>query len=325
MKNQLGQIKEWIDGHQAFAVLSHIRPDGDAYGTSIALALVLRALGKEVVVYNQDGLTRNYLFLPGKELVQKTPATPPPESTGLIAVDTSTLERLGATFTAWGRPPGLNIDHHPGNPGYGTINLIDGDSPASSQVVYELIEALGLPCPPEAAFNLYIGLMTDTGSFRFRQTTARTFEVASALVTRGADPAAAAQSCFQSSSAQRFQLQSEVLASSQFVLGNRVAYYRLTSEMYQRTGAQADEVENFLELLQAVSTIEVAFMLEEIAGGGTRVSLRSRGRVDVNAIAAKFGGGGHRLAAGIRSTFPIDRLEADLLREIEAALQPFPV
>ena len=84
-------------------------------------------------------------------------------------------------------------------------------------------------------------------------------------------------------------------------------------------------MENFLELLQAVSTIEVAFMLEEIAGGGTRVSLRSRGRVDVNAIAAKFGGGGHRLAAGIRSTFPIDRLEADLLREIEAALQPFPV
>ena len=323
MKDALSQIKDLIHAHRSFVILSHIRPDGDAYGTSLAFALVLQAMGKSVKVYSQEGLSRNYLFLPGKELIERTPSFAPPDDTAIIAVDTSTKERLGDSFAAWNRVPDLNLDHHASNPAYGKINVIDSESPASSQVLYELIEALDYPCPPEAAVNLYVGLMTDTGSFRFRQTTARTFEVAADLVTLGADPASAAQHCFQSSSVERFNLQREVLGVSRFALGNRIAYYHLTRELYAKTGAQSDEVENFLELLQTVTTVEVAFMLEDIDAGVTRVSLRSRGKVDVNAIAGKFGGGGHRLAAGIRSKIPAPELEQKLLAEIEAALLPF--
>jgi len=324
MKDALSQLKDLVHAHRSFVILSHIRPDGDAYGTSLALALALNALGKKAVVYNQDGLTRNYLFLPGKELIERTPSLAPPADTAILAVDTSTKERLGESFLSWDRVPDLNLDHHPSNPSYGKINIIDGDSPASAQVLYELLEALDYPCPPEAAMNLYVALMTDTGSFRFRQTTARTFEVAADLVTLGADPAEAAQQCFQSSSVERFNLQREVLGVTRFAFGNRVAHYHLTPELYARTGAQSDEVENFLELLQTVTTVEVAFMLEDLDKDVTRVSLRSRGKVDVNAIAAKFGGGGHRLAAGIRSKLPAPELEQRLLSEIEAALKPFP-
>jgi len=323
MKDALSQIKDLIHAHRSFVVLSHIRPDGDAYGTSLAFALVLRALGKQAVVYSQDGLSRNYLFLPGKELVERTPSFAPPAETAILTVDTSTKERLGESFLAWNRVPDLNLDHHASNPGYGKINIIDGESPASAQVLYELLEALDYPCPPEAAVNLYVGLMTDTGSFRFRQTTARTFEVAADLVTLGADPALASQHCYQSSSVERFNLQREVLGASRFTCGNRVAYYHLTQDLYAKTGAHSDEVENFLEQLQTVATVEVAFMLEDLDKGVTRASLRSRGKIDVNAIAAKFGGGGHRLAAGIRSSLPAAELERKLLAEIEAALQPF--
>ncbi len=323
----LKQIESLLKGSASFRVLSHIRPDGDAYGTALALAHIVRAMGKEARVHTQDGLIRSYAFLPGSDLVSVTPAEAPPADTAVLAVDTSTQERLGENFVLWQRQPDLNLDHHESNPCYGKVNLVDGESPASAQVLYDVVEALGLPCPAEAAQCLYVGLMTDTGSFRFRQTTARTFEVAAKLIRLGTDPAWAAQNCYQASSIGRFELQREVLQATKFTFGHKVAHYRLTPDLYARTGAQADEVENFLDLLQTVSTVEVAFMLEQTReeegkpSPKVRVSLRSRGAIDVNAIAGKFGGGGHRLAAGIRSALPVDELEQSLLREIDAALR----
>ena len=320
MQPHLDQFRALLAERNRFCILSHIRPDGDAYGSALGLALSLRAYGKEVSVYNEDGLLRNYLFLPGKDLVEKTPVAAPDADVAIIAVDTSTQERLGETFVGWNRQPDVNIDHHQSNPGFGRINLIDAESPACAQILLDLIEAAGLPCPPEAATNLYVGLMTDTGSFQYRHTTAHTFEVAAALVTRGADPTAIAQRFYQSTSVESFNLKREVLGVTKFTHGNRVAHYRLTQAMYASSGARTDEVENFLEQLQVVGTVEVAFMLEEMDGGKTRVSLRSRGTVDVNEIAGRLGGGGHRLAAGIRSSLPPDELEALLLKRIGEAL-----
>lgn len=323
----LKQIDSLLRDSSSFRILSHIRPDGDAYGTALALAHVLRAMGKQVEVHTQDGLIRSYSFLPGSDLVTVTPSEGAPAETIVIAVDTSTLERLGENYVAWKRQPDLNLDHHESNPCYGRVNLVDGESPASAQVLYDVIEALKLPCPAEAAQCLYVGLMTDTGSFRFRQTTAHTFEVAAKLIHLGTDPAWAAQNCYQASSIGRFELQREVLQRTKFAFGHKVAHYRLTPDLYARTGAQADEVENFLDLLQTVSTVEVAFMLEQTreeadkAQPKVRVSLRSRGAIDVNAIAGKFGGGGHRLAAGVRSILPIDDLERALLGEIDQAVR----
>jgi bifunctional oligoribonuclease and PAP phosphatase NrnA len=309
----LASLQELIAKHGRFLVISHLRPDGDAYGSSLGLALSLRAAGKDVIVTNADGLGKLFEFLPGSETLRATDAQPPEPDRLIIAVDCADQKRLGPVFESWKRAPDVNIDHHVSNPGYGTVNVIDPDAPATAQVLYELIATLKWPLPAGAAANLYVGLMTDTGCFRYRQTTARTLEIAARLVEAGADPTGLAESCYQSFRAERLLLLREVLNSLHFANRERVAWFHLTPETYARSGATPDETEGIIEYLQAVRTVEVAFVLEVMPDGLTRGSLRSRGSIDVQKICATFGGGGHRLAAGLRSKLDPVTLEKKLL------------
>ena len=319
--NTFDSIRNLISDHQQFALFSHLRPDGDAYGSSLGFALSLQAAGKKVFVYNEDGLSPMFTFLPQSPLITTTPALPPSSETAIIALDTASQDRLGATFLSWGIQPNLNLDHHISNTLYGKINWIDSDSPASAQVLFELIQRLELPLTAEVAQCLYVGIMTDTGSFRYRQTTAKTLEIAAALIRAGADPAELSQACYQSYSSSRLLLQREVLNTIQFDHHDQIAYFRLTPEMFKISGAKSEETEGLIESLQCVRTVEVAFVLEKVDETTTRVSLRSRGKIDVQKIASVFGGGGHTLAAGIRSQLPISELEQKLLEKIRFALQ----
>ena len=318
--NSLNNLQTLIANSQRIALFSHIRPDGDAYGTSLAFALSLRAIGKEVTIYNEDGLSSLYSFLPQSHLITSPPQNPPPETT-LIAVDTATQDRLGSTFLSWKIQPDLNLDHHISNTLYGKMNWIDSDSPASSQILFELLQQLQLPVTAEVAQCLYVGIMTDTGSFRYRQTTAKTLEIAAALIRAGANPSELSQSCYQNYSASRLLLQKEALNTMKFDHDNQIAYFRLTPEMFQISGASSEETEGLVESLQAVRTVEVAFVIEKIDETTTRASLRSRGKIDVQKIASELGGGGHTLAAGIRSQLPLPLLEEKLLEKINFSLQ----
>ncbi len=320
MMNSLDSLKNLILNNKRFALFSHLRPDGDAYGTSLGFALSLRAAGKEVALYNEDGLSPLFEFLPQSQLISRPPTTPPSE-TILIAVDTATQDRLGPTFLSWKTEVDLNLDHHISNSGYGKINWIDAESPASAQVLYEIILALKLPLTPEVAQCLYVGIMTDTGSFRYRQTTAKTLEIAAGLIRAGASPSELSQACYQSYPASRLLLQKEVLNTVQFDHHQQIAYFSLTPEMFQISGAHSDETEGLVESLQSVRSVEVAFVLEKIDEKTTRASLRSRGTIDVQKIASEFGGGGHTLAAGIRSRLPLAELKQKLLEKIRISLQ----
>jgi len=304
-----------------FLVVSHVRPDGDAYGSTLGLALTLRALGKEVRVVNQDGLSPLFEFLPGSVGLREKPVEPEADRV-IIAVDCADQKRLGAIFDQWQRTPDVNIDHHISNPGYGRrVNLVDANSPATAQVLFAIFSALRWPLTPEVAANLYVGLMTDTGSFRYRQTTAETLEVAAHLVRAGADPTDLAEACYHSFRAERLLLVSEVLHGIHFTNRNRIAWFVLTAEMYARSGAIPDESEGLIEYLQTVKTVECAFLLEVLPDGLTRASLRSRGTIDVQKICQAFGGGGHRLAAGLRTKLAPPELEKKL---IEAIAQQLP-
>jgi phosphoesterase RecJ-like protein len=309
----LAPLHALLTERERFLVISHLRPDGDAYGSTLGLGLSLRAAGKDVVVVNADGLGALFEFLPGSSTLSAPGEKAPEADRLIIAVDCADRRRLGAGFDAWQRDPDVNIDHHVSNPGYAKLNLIDADSPATAQVLYEIITALKLPLTAEVASNLYVGLMTDTGCFRYRQTTARTFEIAAKLVEAGADPTHLAESCYHSFRAERLLLMREVLNELHFANRARVAWFYLTPETYARSGAHPDETEGLIEYLQAVRTVEVAFLLEKMADGMTRGSLRSRGTVDVQKICATFGGGGHRLAAGLRSRLEPAVLEKKLL------------
>jgi phosphoesterase RecJ-like protein len=238
----------------------------------------------------------------------------------IIAVDCADQRRLGAAFDQWKRLPDVNIDHHISNPGYSPVNLIDAESPATAQVLYDIISALKWPLTADVAANLYVGLMTDTGNFRYRQTTARTFEVAAELVKAGADPTDLAQGCYQSFRPERLLLMKEVFNGIHFANRDRVAWFYLTPEIYARSGAIPDETEGLIEYLQTVKTVEVAFILETLPEGLTRGSMRSRGTVDVQKICQEFGGGGHRLAAGLRSKLSPPELEKKLLESIAKQL-----
>lgn len=319
-QDHLASFQRLCHDHKHFLVISHVRPDGDAYGSTLALALSLQAMGKDVQVVNADGVSPLFEFLPGaKNLTATVPEKPQPDRL-IIAVDCADQKRLGAVFEQWGRAPDVNIDHHVSNPGYAKLNLVDADSPATAQVLYEIISALKWSLAPEVAANLYVGVMTDTGNFRYRQTTARTFEVAARLVEAGADPTNLAESCYQSFRAERLLLLKEVFQAIHFANRERVAWFCLTPETYARSGAIPEETEGLIEYLQAVRTVEVAFLLEALPGGLTRASMRSRGKVDVQQICREFGGGGHRLAAGLRTKLDLAALEKQLLDLISKQL-----
>jgi phosphoesterase RecJ-like protein len=157
-------LQQLCERSQRFLVISHARPDGDAYGSTLGLGLALRGLGKDVVITNPDG------FLPGSETLIPTPANAPKADRVIVAVDCADRKRLGVASEQWNRAPDVNIDHHVSNPGYAQLNLIDPVAPATAQVLYEIFETLRWPLTTEIASNLYVGLMTDTGCFRYRQT-----------------------------------------------------------------------------------------------------------------------------------------------------------
>jgi len=315
-------LQKLCSQHERFLIISHVRPDGDAYGSTLALGLCLRAMGKDVWMANEDGLAPSFTFLPGSDSLTRLPADIPETDRLIIAVDCADQKRLGGDLKRGDQIllPDVNIDHHVSNPGYAKLNLIDAESPATAQVLYEIITALNWPMNAEIAANLYVGLMTDTGNFRYRQTTARTFEIAAKLVAAGADPTSLAESCYQSFRAERLLLMREVFNAIHFTSGHRVAWFCLTPEVYTRSGAIPDETEGLIEYLQTVRTVEVAFILEAMPGGLTRASMRSRGTVDVQKICQEFGGGGHRLAAGLRTKLDPATLEKKLLELIEKQL-----
>jgi len=290
----LASLQKLCDRHERFLVISHVRPDGDAYGSTLGLTLSLRAMGRDVQAVNADGLSPLFEFLQGSQGLISTPGAPESDRL-IIAVDCADEKRLGAVFDQWQRTPDVNIDHHVSNPGYAKLNLIDADSPATAQVLHEIITALKWPLTPDVAANLYV------------------FEVAARLVSAGADPTDLAEACYQSFRAERLLLIGEVFKAIHFSSRNRVAWFCLTPEMYARSGAIPDETEGLIEYLQSVKTVEVAFLLESLPGGLTRASMRSRGTVDVQRICQEFGGGGHRLAAGLRTKLDPAALEKKLL------------
>lgn len=299
---ELSQAAQSLHAAREIWLFSHQRPDGDALGSSLGLALALQAMGKNVRVFNPDPVPDLLDFLPARHLVEPVPATPPSEHIFLTSLDTSTLPRLGPSFEAWQRPPHLNLDHHESNTRYARLNCVDPTEPSTASLVYRLIRDAGWPIPPQSAALLYVGLMTDTGSFRYRGTTASTLRIAAELVDAGADPAALAQACYQSISPARFALRQAALASLTLECQGQLSIMDLTPEMFAQSGAAPSDTEGLVEEALTIRSVQISMLSELKPGGALKISLRSKGRFNVSQIASEFGGGGHPGAAGINFT-----------------------
>ena len=285
-----------------FLVLSHVRPDGDAIGCSLAMALCLNSMGKAVSLWNEDGLPQRFEFLPESELVVRPPQSPTPFDVVLL-LDTATRERAGANALAAVAPGALwiNIDHHISNDRKGDLVYVDAEAPAAAQVLFELFRHCSLPLSRAIAQALYTGISTDTGSFQYGSTTARTYEIAADLVRAGVAPGEINTFLYQTNPRRRLELKRTLLNLLRFSAEDRVASFGLAAETARQLGTIPDDTEGLIDTLREIEGVMVAAFFEELEGGLTRVSLRSKdSRVDVCEVCAEFGGGGHKMAAGAR-------------------------
>jgi len=286
--------------------MSHVRPDGDALGSELALGLCLQQLGKEVHIWNEEGMLEKYSFLPRAELLTKPPAVPQDVDLA-VALDTAIQNRLGTAGQAirsaklW-----MNIDHHVSNPGYGDLVYIDPSAPATGQILFELINSQKFPLDQDIAENLFVAISTDTGSFQYPNTTARTFEIAGELVHVGLNVGEISRKTYENYPRRRLELLRELLRTMRFDADGRVASFALDFKTAAELGVIPEDNEGLIDHLRAVRGVIAAVFFEELADGKVRMSMRSKSdAVDVSAICQKFGGGGHKLAAGarIRGTF----------------------
>ena len=319
------QIGEVLRGHQSFVLISHVRPDGDAIGSQLALGYALLAAGKTVHLINEDGLPDNLAFMAGSEKIELPPAEPL-EVEVAIALDTATKPRLGerALHAASKAKIWLNIDHHISNPKYGDLNLVDSRSPATGQILYQLITALDLPMPAESRDAIYVAVSTDTGSFQYPSTTAETYEMAADLIRRGLDVGTINSQTYDNHPYRRVELMRALLNTLELSPDGLVANWTLRDQTRVDLGLMPEDSEGLIDFIRAIRGVQLAAFFEELPDGKIRVSMRSKDRrLDVCQIASEFGGGGHSLAAGIRMAGPLDEAKALVLaairRRIEAA------
>src|SRR6059058_3734101 len=311
------EINSALRENERFAVLGHVRPDGDALGSQLALGLSLKRLGKDVRLWNEEGMLEKYSFLPSANLLTKPPADPEDVDVA-IALDTAIQNRLGTALPAvrsakvW-----INIDHHPSNPGYGDLVYINPKAPATGQILFELIRSEKLPIDAAIAENLYVAISTDTGSFQYPNTTARTFEIAADLVRAGVDVGRISQRTYENYPRRRVELLRELLGTMRFDANDRVASFSLSLATAKKLAVLPEDNEGLIDHLRAIQGVIVAVFFEELADDKVRVSMRSKSEAaDVAAICEKFGGGGHVLAAGARVRGSLAEVERNILEEV---------
>ncbi len=291
----LSQVVELIEAKRRFAITSHIRPDGDSLGSSLGLYWLLRALDKDPEVIMRDPVPHAYHKLPGTEFVRVTPRVDLAYD-AVFVIECSDITRPG--LIDLDQQFVVNIDHHSTTALFGSINWIDSTASAVGEMIYNLCKAIGVRVTREIAECVYTALVTDTGSFHYANTTERTFKVASELVRAGVKPAKVSQAVFGSYPWSKVELLGEVLASVRRDASGRVAWLRQTIEMQERAHATDEDGDGFVNYPLSCGDVEAVAFLKESEPGVYRVSLRSKCDVNVARIAEKFGGGGHRNAAG---------------------------
>jgi phosphoesterase RecJ-like protein len=284
----------------------------------LGLTLSLRALGKTVIPMLEDRVPENLAFLPhSDEVVQPSSAV---SADLVVALDTATQERVGKRCleVLAGVPEWINMDHHGTNPGYGTLNHVDSRVPATGQLVYELLQAGDFPMTDAVRQNLYVAISTDTGSFQYPGTGARTYAIASEMLAAGLDSGRLCRLTYETFPARRLVLLRALLNEMQFSAGGRVVSWQYTQATAQAANAQPGDTEGLIDTLRMVDTVVAAVIFEELPDGKIRVSARSKDlAVNVSDICGRFGGGGHALAAGARMAGPIQEAAARYLKELE--------
>lgn len=311
-----------IRNADTIAILCHVNPDGDALGSLLGLGLALEAAfpNKRVAMLAQDGVPYIYRFLPGSDRISKSAPDFPLDLA--IVVDSGDVKRVGDSLlpVVSAAKTLLDIDHHVGEGEFGAVRLVDSRAAATAELIYDLINELGLTITPGIAACLFTGVITDTGSFRFMNVTPRTLRVAAALIEAGASPSLIAENVFDNRPYAATKLLGLALSTLSSNSDGRICWAVIPRSSFETAEATDQDTEGFINMIRSVRGVEVAMLFREVEVGKVRISLRSTEKVDVSVIANRFGGGGHRMASGCSYTGSLNDAVAALRAASEAAL-----
>ena len=310
----LSEVLKQIEQRDRFVLTSHARPDGDAVGSALACSEILGAMGKEAQVVLRDGVPRIYLPLPYADKVVKAESVNGNYEAAIIlecdSIQRTRLAGLEDRFL-------ISIDHHLTGRPFANVNWIDPHAVATAEMVYRLAAEAGVKISPEIATCLYTAVLTDTGSFMFEGTNEHTFELARELVLAGADPARCARNVYFAHSTAKMRLLGWALSNLQ--REGPLAWIWVTQEQMQRARAREEDCEGLVNYALSISEVEVAAFFRELPDSRFRVSLRSKGGLNVAAVAERFGGGGHQCASGCSVDGPLERATAQVLAQLRSS------
>jgi phosphoesterase RecJ-like protein len=319
---KMEEIISLLKKSDAILVTSHVNPDGDAIGALLAMGLALKGLNKRVTLYNESPIPAVYRFLPAVETVVSE-ISAGRRFDAAVVLDCGDITRIGERCALLEDiPQVVNIDHHLTNTGFGHHRIIDTEACASTEIVFRLLKRMEIPIDSDIATSIYTGILTDTGSFRFANTNAAAFDICGEMVQRGVIPHEVARHVYGTYSLGRIKLLNMALDSLEISFNGKLSLMTLTRDMFEETGTQLEDVDGLINYAKRIEDIRLAALIVETRNGPSgsargdvrhyHVSLRSDGSVDVAAIAASYGGGGHATAAG----FGIEASLADLKSRI---------
>jgi len=324
-------IAAMLEKYGEIVIFPHISIDGDGLGSSLAFGLALEKKNKSVRICLDEEIPCLFEFLPGRHLIElfdnskgladvKKNAHPSP-SCAMIALDTGDTERLGKRADMFGKcPVTLNIDHHATNTKYALYNYVRPDASAAGEIVYDIIREMGVDVDEDMATCLYVAIATDTGGFRFSNTTPAAHRIAADLIGAGVDVALVSQQVFDSISYEKLKLLGMAANSLELLEDRKIAVMVITDGMMQCAGAKEEDSEGIINFARNIRGVEAAILLRELSGGEVRVNLRSNFHADVSEIARKYMGGGHKRAAGCTVKGSLEEIKHELVREIKKQL-----
>lgn len=308
-------IKAINEGHH-FLITAHVRLDGDALGSELALYLMLKEMGKKVVVYNQDRTPERYQFLPAAHNITHTISNVEQYDT-CIVLDCSDLTRAGDEAENLRKIKRLiNIDHHVSNNGFCALKMLDAKASSTGELVFRLMREMRFKMTRDICTNLYAAIITDTGSFRYSSTTKETFLAAGALVENGASPQRIAESIYESDSPAKLKLLARALSTLSLDLGSRVGSMVVTQKDLKEAGAAWEHTEGFVDIPRTVKGIEVSVLYTQRGENNFKLSLRSKAKVNVEKVAKRFGGGGHIHAASCWMEGDIETIKSQIIQAV---------
>ncbi len=317
------QILEVINKYSRFLISSHIHPEGDAIGSQLAMASLLRGMGKSVRMINSDPVPKNLAFLPGIENIENRLKQDEERIRfeAAVILDCAGLSRIGKVQDMIQDEYIINIDHHVSNDRFGNINWTDNKYSSAGEMVYGLFKSSNVELDTESALCLYVAIMTDTGSFRHKNTTSRTHQVVADLLNYDLDPPEIYERIYETKSFATMKLLGEVLSNLQQSRDGKVVWCTVTNEMLRRYELDPESTEDFIGMIRMTEGAEVIAFLRELPGEkNIKVSLRSKTDIDVNEIAKAFGGGGHPRASGCVIETDMAGAEKQLIRQIKLAV-----